>query len=106
MNYYRLKQTDLDGGERISEIKAVSMNIKDANSIKMFPNPVVNTLQIEGIEPGAQLRVVDAKGTVVNQFTAQASYNSLSVEKFHPGVYFVQVITANTTVKSLRFVKM
>ena len=106
INYYRLRQLDLDGREKISEIRTVSFTDKDANSIRIFPNPVVNTLHMEGIEPGTHFRLIDVKGAVVNQFTAQTSTYLLLVEKLHPGIYFLQTVAANTITKTVQLVKM
>jgi len=46
INYYRLKQIDLDGTSAYSEIKSVVFNNKVA--ITFYPNPVKNTLTVNG----------------------------------------------------------
>ena len=105
MNHYRLKQLDLDNNEKISEIKTVSIGSK-AGTIRIFPNPVVNTMHLEGMEAGTRFRLVDARGAVLNNFTARSSTEVISTEKLIPGIYFVQVLANNSSSKTMQLVKL
>jgi hypothetical protein len=105
-NYYRLVQVDLDDVKKISETKTVYVGGKDANSIKMFPNPVVNVLHIEGIEPGTNFKIVDLKGTELYQSKATTSSQTVSTEKLSPGIYFLQIKKNDGRQETMRVVKM
>jgi hypothetical protein len=107
INYYRLVQLDFDGKEKVSEIKTVSFGKDDANPIKVFPNPVVSDLHVEGLTSGMNIKLVDARGAVLSQFTAGTSTAEvIATDKLNKGVYFVQVGGIDGTAKTLRFVKM
>lgn len=45
-NYYRLKQINLDGSEKYSEIKTVNFDAKN-NNVSIAPNPTVNNVQLQ-----------------------------------------------------------
>ena len=45
MNYYRLKQVDLDGTYTYSGIQTATLNIKE-NSFQVYPNPTQQNLTI------------------------------------------------------------
>lgn len=47
-NYYRLKQTDIDGKFTYSKVVTVSFDKKQ--SVSVYPNPAVNTVYIKGLE--------------------------------------------------------
>jgi hypothetical protein len=79
INYYRLKQVDVDGNSRYSQV--VSVIIDQAGSIKTFPNPAVNKITVEGagvqsIEvytiAGQKLNVPVAYGTVSHEVNTAA----------------------------------
>jgi len=105
-NYYRLVQVDLDDFKKTSEIKTVYMGEKNANSIKMFPNPVANVLHIEGIEPGTNFKIVDLKGTELYKSAATSSNQAVSTEKLSPGIYFLQIKKNDGRQETMRVVKM
>jgi hypothetical protein len=107
INYYRLVQTDFDGKEKVSEVKTVSFGKDDANSIKVFPNPVAGDLHIEGLTSGMHIKLVDARGSVLSRFTAASSTAEvIPTGKLNKGVYFVQAEAVDGTEKTLRFVKL
>ncbi|MEO1652960.1 MAG: T9SS type A sorting domain-containing protein, partial [Bacteroidota bacterium] len=49
-SYYRLKQTDKDGAFTYSEIKSVKIEASAFASLKIYPNPTVDFVEIEGAE--------------------------------------------------------
>jgi ELWxxDGT repeat protein len=99
-NFYRLRQIDLDGKAKLSETKLISFNI---NSIKVFPNPVTNILNILATAPG-QLTVSDAGGRVMVQKTI--SYQlALDVTNWPAGLYFVQLRQENGDRQTFKITK-
>ncbi|MEO1436042.1 MAG: T9SS type A sorting domain-containing protein [Bacteroidota bacterium] len=67
-SYYRLRQTDFDGIETLSDVRTVWIDAPDLVSV--FPNPFVDQVQIrltENATQAAQLRLFDATGRLVRQ---------------------------------------
>lgn len=104
-NYYRLKQVDKDGNFTYSQIVSVEFN--DANKYVIFPNPVINNVNINGLNADAkyQFKIIDVKGHVVAQSASNnASTYSWHVENLSKGFYYLNIISGNKT-STLKFVK-
>lgn len=48
VSYYRLRQTDFDGKESLSDIRAVEFNDLNSEEVLVFPNPTSNFITIKG----------------------------------------------------------
>ena len=105
-NYYRIIQVDVDGTEKYSEVRTASLKQKETTSVTAYPNPVAGVLHVDGISAGTNCKLVDASGTVINQFISTSSAQTVSTEKLIPGIYFLQVTKDNAVVKTIQLVKM
>lgn len=97
VNYYRLKQVDYDGAYAYSAVVSAKVNAK-AVEVTMFPNPVMNQLQITAPAEAATVLVFDALGKVVHRLDdARLSATAmLSMSHLPKGLYIVQVMDAQT----------
>jgi hypothetical protein len=72
-------------------------NFKEINPLKLYPNPVQNTLTIEGVLllPGESyiVRLIDFTGRVVLE--EESSSNELDLGLLRSGMYFIQLQTAS-----------
>ena len=102
MNFYRLRQYDSDGTNRISKIVAVSFGDDDIVLTKLYPNPVRKSdlLQMElGIprDQSARVTVMDAVGKPVFQDMIPAGETvrtyAIPTDQWAGGIYFLKVIT-------------
>ncbi len=97
--YYRLRTVDHDGKETVSQVIALGDARASKTSIKVYPNPAKNVLNIENGED-KKLEIVNVLGQVVLSFSPNRQSTPLSIEHLKSGVYFVK--TEDTAV---RFVK-
>lgn len=93
LRYYRIKQTDFNGLEKISEPIAVSNTNFDPFGT-IFPNPVINEFSIEysgnHLNSTYNLSIVDEMGRVVKVFNTMLKHdNNFSVPELNKGVYSV-----------------
>jgi len=88
MNYYRLKQVDLDDRYQYSEI--VTAKINDGSLISLFPNPVKEKLVIES-SLNTDAFLVDETGQSLQQIRLMTGRNEISVSKLNSGVYFIRL---------------
>lgn len=90
-NYYRLRQVDLDGTASLS--KVVSLDLSGKGSVKIYPNPVVNEINIEGVTEGTVVRVYDLVGQEVSRKTLDTdrSLLNINVTELSAGTYFVHI---------------
>lgn len=84
-NYYRLQQFDLDGTSAFSPIVVADIAVSAERSVAVYPNPTVAgsrmTVRLNGnwAAGGASLRMVDANGRLVADWTG-LSNGSLNTE--------------------------
>lgn len=93
LNYYRLRQTDLDGSESLLGIIAVSYGSKQ-EVVQVYPNPVFSEavfVQAEKISAGTQLEftLTDLSGRRIKQIIAEpdAGVFTFPVDNIAPGAY-------------------
>ena len=72
-----------------------------ASTLQLYPNPVQNTLHIEGNLKGGQVCIYDLTGRKVYQ----SEYRSeISVDQLNDGMYFLNVITEEGQVINQKFI--
>lgn len=100
VNYYRLKQVDIDGNFQYSQVMAVAMDGEEVVVANMYPNPVEQNqgLVAEVALPAgvaAQLSITDAFGKLVYQqdFVPEDSFVRLDIPTtdLAGGVYFLKI---------------
>nr|MDQ6890575.1 T9SS type A sorting domain-containing protein [Bacteroidota bacterium] len=91
-NYYRLLQTDFNNQTQLSKTEMIQLqkNIP----VRVYPNPVSDVLIIyTGVRfKNAKLKIINAAGQVVKDFTISGSAsNTVSVRNLPAGVYSGQI---------------
>ena len=100
MNYYRLKQIDVDARFIYSPARLVMFDGLDAATVKYYPNPTNGILFIElssiSVNEATIINITNASGLVVNQYKiASISGNKIQVDlsRYAKGTYFIQLRT-------------
>ncbi|MDR3716859.1 MAG: hypothetical protein P4L51_28960 [Puia sp.] len=101
-NYYRLKQTDLDGTFTYSSIAVV--NFSDIQPISVYPNPSAGTVYISGINPGEtslKINWYDLSGRLLLQGTIPVQ-NGLATLNTHftDGIYLLTFMGSDGIVRT------
>jgi alpha-tubulin suppressor-like RCC1 family protein len=105
-NYYRIKQTDLDGRFTYSSVVVVKLT-ETGGRLIVFPNPATNFIQLlKGDAKAATLRIFSADGKLVwqQQLVAGIQQESISVTNLPAGLYQLQLQT-NDGIKTTSFIK-
>jgi len=68
-------------------------------NIKVYPNPVKNTLMIEDIKPGALITMHDLAGRPLLTTTAINTTTSINTSSLASGIYLLSVNTDNKSVR-------
>jgi hypothetical protein len=100
LSYYRLKQTDLNGGYIYSPIVAVNFDKKPTVSI--YPNPTAGKIYISGInESSLRIEWYDMSGRNLLQQTLPVQNGIVTINPtFTAGVYVLRYITADGNAKA------
>jgi len=67
------------------------LNESIANRIQFYPNPANDFIQLTGVEPGNEIRILSVNGSVVSVIHAQSNEENISVHQLENGVYFIHV---------------
>jgi hypothetical protein len=83
----------------ISEIK------KEANGIKIFPNPVSDQLKIESdLYLIKEIKIVDLPGKTVYQSKVNNKQSIIDINDLTPGIYFIQIVDEQKNVVNKKIV--
>jgi len=111
MNYYRVKQVDMDGKFSYSNIAVINFERGNAH-VTLYPNPAKHTLNVEYTairNNKISVQVIDARGSVILQsnYTATIGKNihSLNVSSLTKGVYMLKTIDTDGNITVSKFIK-
>jgi hypothetical protein len=89
---YRIKQVDIDGRSKFSEIRAVR-GYAQKEKIIVYPNPSADgrvNILFEDKEGIRDVVLTDMNGSIIRRWTGVTS-NSLQIENLHTGMYTLRV---------------
>jgi len=91
LSYYRLRQTDFDGSTKSFNI--ISVTQEEVVSLKAYPNPVVNTVTLLGVDSEQNIRIFNAVGVEVTNSVSISNTNSnkafVNMSDLPKGVYYI-----------------
>ncbi len=104
-NYYRLKMTDIDGTAAYSSVKKITNAV--AASISVYPNPVVNTVNIRlGEEEGTwAYAVTTIDGKTLKAGSIAGSQASLDLENAPKGLLIIRLKNAENEAQTFKLLK-
>lgn len=116
LNYYRLKQVDINNTISYSNIIPVQVskigNIVFNGNINIYPNPAGSTISLD-IKDAANsasynILITNSSGLIIKQATAAQSSWQASIADLQPGTYILKVFNNkdNTFVGDTKFVKL
>ncbi len=106
VQYYRLKQTDINGDYTYSKVIAVKFE-SVATTVSIYPNPAKSTISIElSNDPSADvtINVLNSMGQVVMTANGIGSTQTLDVQNLNSGVYYIEIVTEGN-VSRTKFLK-
>jgi hypothetical protein len=99
---YRIKQVDIDGRARFSEIKAVR-GYEQSGKIIVYPNPSTNgrvNVVFDDVEGTRDVMLMDMSGRLVKQWKGVTG-NLLQIDNLTQGMYSLKVMNRDTGVQSI-----
>lgn len=110
LNYYRLRQVDIDGVPTYHKIISIQMNdVAQPGTVVVYPNPVQDRLHLQWQASNApsDIKVFDLNGKELlrNRMPEGSTEYQLSVSNLPAGIYVLQAIRASST-EVTRFQKL
>lgn len=93
INFYRIKQVDLDGTYSYSNIISIRMNPTDR--ITIVPNPAHNFILLKGISKAISVSVYNTAGQLLNQWNNVNGNQQLNISNLGQGIYIIKVLQAD-----------
>ncbi len=87
-------------------IGATDVESKTNNILTLSPNPAIDNLNIKLTDKATNVRIYNIAGTLLNSINVQSGTHNLNVNisSFETGVYFVNIVSEDGTLKTHRFV--
>lgn len=97
VNYYRLKQHDLDAKYEYSKIEQVNFSTTQLTGISIYPNPVNSIANITSNtgERINSVRIYSFSGSLMGTYINSGTTNKMqvSLQQFTAGVYMMEILT-------------
>lgn len=94
INYYQLKQIDLDGMFALSNITQAHLHIQPA-LIEVYPNPAIGQIQFNGLPSKNKILVTNSLGQTVQTMENVQNQSPVFTKEFSNGTYTISVYTEN-----------
>ncbi len=103
MTEYRLRQIDIDGKFKFSEVRSVRGLEQTSRTTIVYPNPSndgrVNVVFDES-KSMRNISLMDMSGRMINEWK-EFSSNSIQIDNLNPGMYSLRVIVLQTGEQSV-----
>lgn len=90
--------------ENVIGYPTVTPSINQLRSIRVYPNPAKNNLNVEGAQ-GASLAIYNVLGEEVQLLHCQKNIEAADISDLAGGVYILQILSSSGERKNIRFVK-
>lgn len=104
-NYYRLKQSDVDGRIKYSKIVQLGMFLK--KEILVYPNPVSSILKVKVNSNYTVLHILNSHGALVKIKNINvAGITDIDISDLSSGIYFIKAHSVKDDTKTIeKFIK-
>jgi len=107
VNYYRLRQTDLDGASVYSKVRAIDFSGIATEALKLYPNPAKGRVNVisSSFTGKVGYTILGADGRQVGSGVLQntISATGINISNLKPGIYLLKLQNEEKT-KTTRFV--
>lgn len=102
-NFYRLKQTNINGTVQFSPVRSLVLN--NTAAVSIYPNPVKENITIAGLKGKNTIYVSNSLGQVLIRETSAKDVKNLSTAQLAPGIYMITVQNENNNRYNYKMVK-
>lgn len=97
--YYRLRQTDFDGKEKLTAVREAKINASEIK-VSLSPNPAKHSVNlfVSGTDAKADVTIMNIQGQALRsykQINASASATALNIGGLPAGTYIVNIVLPN-----------
>lgn len=104
VNYYRLKQTDFDGGYKYIPMINVENCGSEVKGVSIYPNPAGNEVNILTEDEVSVAEIYNISGIVLVIQQLQYGINNIDLSNILNGVYFIKITSPKLESKSFKLI--
>lgn len=93
VQFYRLKLADIDGTFTYSSV--IKLGHSSDAKFNVFPNPVLNSVTIEGLQNKGSIEITDLLGRRMQKLHIIAQTQTVNMERYSPGIYIIKCSYGN-----------
>ncbi len=90
INFYRLKQVDINGNYEYSAV--VKATFANKTKINIYPNPAISFIMVNGLNSGETIYITNTMGQKLITHKALAGNSVLDLKTLNSGIYIVSVV--------------
>ena len=106
VNYYRLKQVDIDNRANYSDIRSLKFVSEKATMVRAIPNPVKDMLNVTVLSNDISIRINDISGRLVFTTKLQQGTHHVNTGKWLAGLYQLSVYEKGQLVETKPILKL
>jgi trimeric autotransporter adhesin len=100
INYYRLRQVDINGQFEISTVRSALFNA--GNTVEVAPNPATNFINLyigktTIAQTSASVQLLNTAGKIIYSILTTQQHTQINATTMAKGLYFVKIITSDGT---------
>jgi hypothetical protein len=104
INFYRLKQTDLDGQYEYSGVRSISTD--DLDELQFYPNPVSSRLVISRMKGITRVQLLNSYGQIMKDIPVNSMHTTqVDMSKMPSGIYIIKTIGGSGKNTSYKIIK-
>ncbi|MBE2230862.1 MAG: T9SS type A sorting domain-containing protein [Chitinophagaceae bacterium] len=104
-NYYRIRQSDVDGKSAISAVRLVKFGKAGLVSVTALPNPVRDRLQLQVQADDIRVILTDLAGRSIKSMQLQPGYHEINMSRMAPGMYQLVIYKEGRILETQKIVK-
>ncbi|MBI3139575.1 MAG: T9SS type A sorting domain-containing protein [Sphingobacteriales bacterium] len=104
-NYYRIRQTDMDGKSAISAVRLVKFGKAGLVAVTALPNPVRDRLQLSVQADHIRVVLTDLSGRTIETRNLQPGNHELNMSQLAPGMYQLVVFQNDKLIETQKIMK-
>jgi hypothetical protein len=104
-NYYRIRQTDINGSTKYSVVRPVRFEKGAVVKVQAGPNPVRHNLDISVQAEGVRIMLVDMNGKTLHNQQLQPGNHSWNMDGFATGIYQLVIYQNEALIDTRKILK-
>ncbi|MBS1932728.1 MAG: T9SS type A sorting domain-containing protein [Bacteroidetes bacterium] len=108
LNFYRIEEADLNGTEKYSSIKSVTLDNSAITKTSVWPNPARSAvyIQTDANDNNIKMQIIDPFGKLIATNTLHSGKNEINISNLPAGTYIIHTQKTDGETQNQKIVKL